>query len=91
MLWQPEGYPHCLPYRYCGAPGLAEIDLREPGEIPAGDAPGGERPIIVVTRSTNPEGFRSDPTLWNPIRQGRRIAEMLQIDPSTRVYVYESR
>jgi hypothetical protein len=90
VLWQPDWYPHALPFRY-RAPGVhdADMDVREPAEIPPGDAPGGERDVIVVTRRTEPErhAFRE---LWVPILQGRHLAETLQIDAVTRVYVFES-
>lgn len=90
VLRQPYWYPHVLPLRYC-ARGVrdTDMDVREPHEIPAVDAPGGDRPVIVVTRKTEPEGdaFRS---MWDSIRRGRRLVQTLRVDAATRVYVFES-
>lgn len=90
VLWQPDWYPHALPFRY-RAPGVhdSDMDIREPQEIPAGDAPDGDRPVIVVTRKTEPEGYALR-SLWAPIRRGRRLAETIHVDAATRVYVFES-
>lgn len=91
VLWQPDWYPHTLPFRF-RAPGVhdGDLDVREPEEIPPGDAPGGERTVIVVTRRTEPEryAFRE---LWAPILRERRLAQTLEIDAVTRVYVFEPR
>lgn len=87
VLWQPDWYPHTLPFRYRGVH-EADLDVREPGEIPAGDAPGGERPVIVVTRKTDPERFALR-ALWAPILRGRRLVETIPVDEATRVYVFE--
>lgn len=90
LLWQQDWYPHTLPYRYGAGGGRdAPLDIREPQEIPAGDAPGGDRPVIAVTRWTEPERYAFH-ELWAPIRQGRRLAQTIQVDAATRVYVFES-
>jgi len=90
VLWQPDWYPHTLPFRF-RAPGVhdAELDVREPAEVPPGDAPGGERDVIVVTRRTEPERYALR-ELWAPILRGRHLAQILQVDAVTRVYVFES-
>jgi len=89
VLWQPDWYPHALPFRY-RAPGVhdGDMDIREPAAIPAGDAPGGDRPVIVVTRKTDPEKYALH-ALWAPILRGRRLAQTLSVDDATRVYVFE--
>ena len=81
MLWQPEWYPQCLPFRYC-AP---SADFCEPKDVP----PGSEgREVIVVTRKSE---HWSQPHHWKAILVGRKMTAIHRIDGATRVYVFSPR
>ncbi|MFT4840295.1 MAG: hypothetical protein ACJA0V_000317 [Planctomycetota bacterium] len=92
VLMQPVHYPHVMPWKYSAdAATTSGLDVREPYEVPAGNAPGGQRPVIVVTRKSDPEGPRAIKRLWGSILVGRQLVETLEIDSATRVYVFETR
>jgi hypothetical protein len=77
MLWQPEWYPHLLPFM-AYAPDAGAIP---PKEIPRADGPDA-KPVIVVSR-------RKLPYDWEAIEGGRYLARTWQIDAATFVFLYE--
>lgn len=90
VLWQPPWYPHTLPWTYSTGDlrGLP-LDVREPHDVPDGDQ--SSRAVVVVTRKARPQGMHVQAGVWDSIRRHRRLVEIVVIDGSTRVYVYEPR
>ena len=86
IMRQPEHYRQTTTYAVYGA-GVRAVD---PLEVPPVSATAAGTQVLVLSRSTSPKDPKSStPALWRHIEKGRRLAEIIRIDHSVRIFVYE--
>ncbi len=89
ILWQPNYYAHTTAFQ-AYAPNAAFV---EPEDVPPPPAPGGEREIVVLTRSA-PDESPTNWEKWGPIvadsdrQTWRHRISVQHVDDSISVYVY---